>query len=115
MNEELENIDSFENQGDGVKTVPNSTAVLVLGILSIVGCFCYGIVGLIMGIIALVLHQKDKELYQSNPSSYENSFKNSRAGNICAIVGVSLSALYIIIVIIALISNGGDLNYSRSW
>ena len=115
MNEELESIGSFENQGGGMKTVPNSTAVLVLGILSIVGCVCYGIVGLIMGIIAIVLHQKDKELYQSNPSAYESSFKNSKAGNVCAIIGVSLSAIYIIIVVIALVANGGDLDYSRSW
>ncbi|MBS1563194.1 MAG: hypothetical protein JST39_02345, partial [Bacteroidetes bacterium] len=27
--------------------LPNATPVLVLGIISIVGCFCYGIVGLI--------------------------------------------------------------------
>ncbi len=114
MNEELESIGSFENQG-GIKTVPNSTAVLVLGILSIVGCVCYGIIGLIMGIIALVLHQKDKELYQSNPSAYAESFKNSKAGNVCAIIGVSLSAIYIIIVVIALVASGGDLDYSRSW
>ena len=115
MNEELESIGSFENQGGGVKTVPNSTAVLVLGILSIVGCICYGIVGLIMGIIAMVLHKKDKELYETNPGAYENSFKNSKAGKICAIIGVSLSALYIVFVIIALIASGGNMDYTRSW
>ncbi|HHG85468.1 MAG TPA: DUF4190 domain-containing protein, partial [Bacteroidetes bacterium] len=29
--------------------MPDATAVLVLGILSILGAFCYGIVGLILG------------------------------------------------------------------
>jgi len=82
-----------------VKSLPNATAVLVLGILSIVMCFAYGIVGLILGIIALVLHKKDKAIYNSNPNGYEASFKNSQAGNVCAIIGVSLSALYIIFII----------------
>ena len=43
--------------------LPNATPVLVLGILSIVMCFCYGILGLILGIIALVLSASSKRLY----------------------------------------------------
>lgn len=90
----IETIDLGDSNGNTPKPLPNSTAVLVLGILSILGCFCYGIVGLILGIVALVLHKKDKELYLSNPTVYENSFKNSRAGYICAIIGLILGALY---------------------
>ena len=101
MNDELESIDTFETQnGGGSKKVPNSTAVLVLGILSIVTCWLYGIIGLILGIIAIVLHKKDKALYQTNPSSYAESFKNSKAGFVCAIIGVSLSALFVIYLIV---------------
>ncbi len=44
---------------DNQKNLPNSTAVLVLGILSIVGCIFYGIPGIICGIIAIVLHGKE--------------------------------------------------------
>lgn len=40
------------------KDLPNSTAVLVLGILSLVFCWCYGIVGLILGIIAVALSER---------------------------------------------------------
>ena len=87
--------------------MPNSTAVLVLGIFSIVGCFCYGIIGMILGIIAIVLHQKDKKLYNSNPNAYQQSFKNSKAGNVCAIIGLSLSVLYIIFFIILISTNAG--------
>lgn len=82
-----------------VKSLPNSTAVLVLGILSIVTCWTYGVIGLILGIIALVLHKKDKEVYNANPNGYESSFKNSQAGNVCAIIGVSLSALFFMYII----------------
>jgi hypothetical protein len=79
--------------------LPNATAVLVLGILSIVGCMCYGIVGLICGIIALVLAKKDRALYAINPIGYTDaSYKNLNAGRVCAIIGTSLSALYVLIV-----------------
>ncbi len=84
------------------RVLPNSTAVLVLGIISIVACIFYGLPGLICGIIALSLHKKDKTIYASDPSSYEASFKNSRAGYICAIIGTSLSAIYFVVAIFAI-------------
>lgn len=91
----------------GQQSVPNSTAVLVLGIISIVGCFCYGIVGLILGIIALALASKGKRDYEQNPGAYtQASYNNLKAGRVCAIIGTSLSALYIITVIIYLIAFG---------
>ncbi len=81
--------------------LPNATAVLVLGIISIVGCFCYGIIGLILGIIALVLSGKAIKLYNQNPALYtEASFKNLKAGKVCAIVGTCISAAYLIFLII---------------
>ena len=84
-----------------LQTLPNSTGVLVLGILSIVMCFCYGLFGVVLGIIALVLSGKAKALYNENPSLYtEGSFKNMKAGRICAIIGTALSSLYIVVVII---------------
>lgn len=83
------------------KALPNSTTVLVLGIISIAMCWCYGIVGIILGIIALALSGKPIELYRTNPSIYtEGSFKNAKAGKICAIIGLSLSSLLLIGVII---------------
>lgn len=82
----------------GVKRpLNNATAVLVLGILSIALCWCYGIIGLTLGIIALVLASKAKKQYAESPSSYtEGSYKNMNAGRICAIIGTSLSGAYII-------------------
>jgi hypothetical protein len=85
--------------------LPNATAVLVLGILSIVFCWCYGIIGTILGIIALVLANKDLKLYKENPRKYsESSYKNLNAGRVTAIIGLSLSALFLLylIVVIAL-------------
>lgn len=88
-------------------TLPNSSTVLVLGIISIVGCFCYGIVGLTCGIIALVLAQKDMERYQADPLRYtQSSLSNLKGGRVCAIVGVCLSALAVIYFIFYLIMFG---------
>jgi hypothetical protein len=81
--------------------LPNSTAVLVLGIISIVGCFCYGIIGLITSIIAMVLAKKDMALYNANASLYTpSSYNNLKAGRTCAIVGIILSALYFLAIIL---------------
>lgn len=88
------------------KKLPNASAVLVLGILSICFCAAWGIPGLAMGIIALVLYKKDKAVYDTNPIAYEQSFKNSNAGKICAIVGVSLSAVTFLFILIYFIILG---------
>jgi len=105
-------LDTGKNSNDfRPSTVPNATGVLVLGIISIVGCIFYGIPGLICGIIALVMHKKDKALYLTNPEKYEASFKNSKAGYICAVIGLSLSALYLLLIIIFVIAGvSGMLN-----
>ena len=99
-----------ENTGGnhfGDAQLPNANATLVLGILSIVGCFLYMIPGLICGVIALSLHPRDKRVYASNPSLYANSFKNAKGGFICAIIGTSLSALFLFVVLVALLTGGG--------
>jgi uncharacterized protein YacL len=86
------------------KALPNSTAVLVLGILSIVCCFCYGIVGVILGIIALVLSKKAIELYEKTPNNYRpESYANLKAGRVCGIIGLIISSLYFLFIILYLI------------
>lgn len=104
----------FQNQY-GQIPVPNATAVLVLGILSIVGCFCYLIPGLIMGIIALVLATKGNNIYKINPNSFTvASYSNLKAGKVCAIIGVCLSSLALLFAIIYFILVG-SLLMSMPW
>lgn len=90
---------SNSNFSGAQKTIPNANAVLVLGIISIVGCILYGIPGLVCGIIALVLHKKVKATYLTNKPMYETSYKNAQAGYICAIIGTIISALFFLYVI----------------
>lgn len=82
-------------------SVPNSGAVLVLGIISIALCWCYGVVALACGIIALVLSNKALQLYKANPNAYTlTSYNSLKAGRICAIIGLCLSALMVVYIII---------------
>src|ERR1035437_4108672 len=91
----------------GQQVLPNSTAALVLGIISIPTCTCYGIAGLVCGIIAIILGSKAVKLYKANPGVYNiSSYNNANAGKICGIIGVSLSALFLLYVIIVAIFVG---------
>ena len=105
MNEEFEfeNLDDTEMTSNVQQNLPNATITLVLGILSIVSCWLYGVFGLILGIIGIVLHQKDKKLYEKNPAVYAQSYKNAKAGFICSIIGLSLSVLTILFFVFFLI------------
>lgn len=82
--------------------LPNATIVLVLGILSIVTCCCfYGLIGLVLGIVALILSRKDKQNYLANMSFYTvSSYKNLNAGRVCAIIGLILSGIALLFCIL---------------
>lgn len=80
------------------QTLPNSTLVLVMGILSIIGCCCYGAPGIIFGIIALVAAQKSTKLYNENPDLYLG-YQNVKAGKIMGIIGIIISILFFIYII----------------
>lgn len=91
------------------RPLPNSTAVLVLGILSILGCCCYFFTGLILSIIALYLARKDEKLYRANPYAYTPaSYSNLKAGRICAIVGLVLFGILLLLYIVAIAMFGID-------
>lgn len=85
------------------KKLPNATLTLVLSILSILGCCCfYGLAGLALAIVSLVLANKDIALYNTNPQAYEAaSYSNVKAAKIISIVGIALAALMIIMIIVA--------------
>jgi hypothetical protein len=96
---------------DNEENLPNYIGVLTLGICSIIpGSCCYGIVGIICGIIALVLSSKSKKLLKEDPNRYSEKSKSlTKAGRICAIVGISISAIYIIVIVVYLVFLGNVL------
>ncbi|MHA6280690.1 CCC motif membrane protein [Salinimicrobium sp. CAU 1759] len=98
------------------QTLPNSTLILIFGILSIVTCCCYGILGLIFGIVALVLAKTAKETYMAEPELYAG-YNNVKTGRILAIIGIVLSGLYLLIniVLIAIYGWDGLQEMSQEW
>ncbi|MDH7912730.1 CCC motif membrane protein [Winogradskyella sp. SYSU M77433] len=73
--------------------LPNATLALVMGILSIVGCCCYGVPGVIFGIVAIIISLKAEKLYKQDPESY-SGYGNVKAGKIMGIIGLILSVLF---------------------
>lgn len=78
--------------------LPNVTAVLILGVFSIITFCCYGVIGLIPGIIALVLANGSKKTYLENPELY-SGYSTLKTGKILAIIGIILNILMLILVI----------------
>jgi hypothetical protein len=89
------------------QTLPNSTLILVFGIVSIVTCCCYGVLGLIFGIIALVLAKNATALYLENPEIY-SGYNNVKAGKTLSIIGIVLNGIYLILTIYIYIFIGMD-------
>lgn len=89
--------DSFET----AQKLPNATAVLILGIISIVACCCYGIISIILGGVGIYFANKDTELYNENPAKYSN-FNNIKTGKILCIIGIVLGVIYMIYMIWAI-------------
>ena len=81
--------------------LPNATLILILGMLSILTCCCYGIPGLGLGIATLILAKKDIALYNEDPQRYKD-FANVITGRTLAIVGIVLSTLAIFFFIIVM-------------
>jgi hypothetical protein len=83
--------------------LPNASTVLTLGIVSVVLCWCHGIVGLVLAIVALIMANKDMALYNSNPGSYTlHSYSNVKTGRNIAIIGLVLAGIFLFFLIIAL-------------
>ena len=85
--------------------LPNSTLILVFGILSILTCCCYGVIGLVLGIVTIVLANKATKLYVENPELY-TGLQNVKTGRILAIIGISLSVLYLLFTLWAVMTFG---------
>lgn len=99
---------TIPNQGNAsfqqAKDLPGATAVLVLGILSLV---FMGLIGLILAIIAVSKAKDCKQAYLANPSAYTlSSYKNMNGGRICAIISMSiLAAVILIVILVAIVAN----------
>lgn len=105
MSETIQPPNESKNKMNDVtgEQAPNATSVLVLGILSIIFCWCWGL-GLILGIIALIFGVKSRRLVLEAPDRYSiASQKNLNAGYICALIGTILGGLFVLSTVISII------------
>ena len=86
------------------QNAPYSVASMVLGIVSIV----FGCVGLVCGIIGLVLACKGMNAYYAEPEKYDG-LGMLKAGKVCSIIGIALSALFIIYSIVMMLALGSTI------
>jgi hypothetical protein len=78
--------------------LPNETAVMILGLLSFIGCCCTnGILGVIMSGIGLYLANKSEQLYMQNPEIYSKGSLNT--WKIVNMVSLGISAVFVIYLI----------------
>lgn len=99
MSETLDNnTGGFSAKQEGL---PGAGGVLALGILSIVFA---GLIGLILGIIGINNAKRAISQYEAQPDRYsESSLSQVKGGRICAIIGTSLSAFALLVLILVLV------------
>ena len=74
--------------------LPKATTSLILGIISIITCCCYGIIGWPLGIAALIIGNKAIKLNEEHPNDYEG-VGNAKTGKILGIVGIILNVVFV--------------------
>ena len=73
--------------------LPHSQSALVLGISSIVtACCCWGVIGLIIGIIGLIESNKAIAIYSESPESFDG-INNAETGRTTSIIGIVIGAI----------------------
>lgn len=107
----MNNNNNFNTEDEILKVdLPKSDIVLILGISSILLCFLFGFVGIILGSLARKLSKKSIELYDLAPELYTKySYKNIKAGRVCALIGIILSAFFFFFVLISFAIKGAFL------
>ena len=71
--------------------IPLANTTLVLAIVSVIGCVCYGFPGIILSVMAIVLYGRVKKVYLIHPAIYQESYNTARAGWIIAIISLFIS------------------------
>ena len=88
---EQSNFNNFE----GKQKLPNEQAVMILGILSYIGCCCTsGILGVILSGIGIFLANKAEKMYAENPEQYLSGSLNT--WKIVNYVGLALSVCMLV-------------------
>jgi len=99
-----------ENENIYSMPLPKSTAIVILGVFSLIISFtpAFFLIGLILGIISLILSRKSNNLYYLDPTKYtDSSYKTIKVGKVFSIIGVTICGFWIIYYTLALFT-GAD-------
>lgn len=72
--------------------LPHANLVLVFGILAVLVPF----IGFFFGVLALVFHRRNKDLFVFDRLAYKNAYKRSQFGMALGIAGMALTFLSVI-------------------
>jgi len=106
-NQEI-NVQQPEDKKVQNQVLPGSQSAFILGILSVVFTLTTVIIGIILGIIAVVEGNKALKIYKLNASLYtKTEYSNANVGKILGWVSIGIGAaicLFIILIVIFAIS-----------
>lgn len=106
------------------ESLPNAQNAMTLGIISIcssvlLACCCYGIgalVGVILGVIALVFSSQALKMYAESPEKYlQKDHTAAKTGKTLGIIGVVVGGLMLLIILVLIIVNGLDFMDARKF
>lgn len=81
--------------------LPNSGVVFYLGLFSMLLCWFYGFLSIILAIIALVLSSSAEKEYRRFPDSYSpSSYSSMRLGRTFAIIGICFGILSFLFILV---------------
>jgi hypothetical protein len=73
--------------------LPHSQSALILGISSIVtACCCWGVIGVIIGIIGLYESNKAIAIHNENPNDFDG-INNAQTGRTTSIIGIIIGVI----------------------
>ena len=75
--------------------LPNANTILILSVLSVITCCLYGVVGIVLAVVAIQKAKKEEQLYWENPEQYA-SLGTVNAARVIAVIGLILSTIYLI-------------------
>ena len=76
--------------------LPYAQSALILGISSIItACCCWGVIGIILGIIGLNNANKAIRIHEEDPSAFDG-VNNAQTGRTTAIIGIVIGVLLMI-------------------
>lgn len=99
------NLDNLDNGGVQMD-LPKATTALTCGIIALP--FSFGILGIILAIVAITQGNSSVRQYLGSPGKYtEKSLKRAKAGKTCGIISLSLFGIGLLIVVAIGVFNNG--------